>query len=90
MTNAIRPDVAASLLGNGEAQTSGSGKPSTRMGSVIKRWWDASGGWRRNDGKVGYMNQGDLAGVWAVFMLVFQPKSRPARSQSGHSSKEAG
>jgi hypothetical protein len=31
---------------------------------VRKRRWGASGGWRRNDGKVGYMNQGDLAGAW--------------------------
>ncbi len=90
MTNAIRPGVAASQLGNGEAQTRESGKPSTLKGSVTKRCWGASGGWRRNDGKVGYMNQGDLAGVWTVFTLVFQPKSRPARSQSGHISKEAG
>jgi hypothetical protein len=67
MTNAFRPGVAASQLANGEAQTRESGKPSTLRGSVIKRCWGASGGWRRNDGKVEYMNQGDLAGVWTVF-----------------------
>jgi hypothetical protein len=59
----IRPGVAASQLGNGEAQTRESGKPSTLRGSVTKRCWGASGGWRRNDGKVGYMNQGDLSGI---------------------------
>jgi len=74
MTNAIRPGVVASQLGNGEAQTRESGKPSTLKGSVTNDWqsivcqtskrcWGASGGWRRNDGKVGYMNQGDLSGV---------------------------
>ena len=69
MTNAIRPGVVASQLGNGEAQTRESGKPSTLKGNVAKRCWGASGGWRRNDGKVGYMNQGDLPGVVTVFML---------------------
>jgi hypothetical protein len=63
MTNAIRPGVAASQLGNGEAQTRDSGEPSTLKGSVSKRCWGASGGWRRNDGKVEYVNQGDLSGV---------------------------
>ena len=37
------------------------------------------------------MNQGDLFGIRTVFMLpVKEPKSRPGRSQSGHSSVEAG
>ncbi len=69
MTNAIRPGVAASWLANGEAQTRESGKPSTLRGSVLKRCWGTSGVWRRNDGKVVYMNQGDLHGVMTVFML---------------------
>jgi len=90
MTNAIRPGVAVSRLANDEAQTRESGRPSTLRGSVTKRCWGASGGWRRNDGKVGYMNQGDLSGGPPVFMLVEQPKSRPLRSQSVHSSDEAG
>ena len=77
MTNAIRPGVVASQLGNGEAQTRESGEPSTLMGSVIKRCWGASGGWRRNDGKVGYMNQGDLAGVWTVFMPLCRRAGQP-------------
>ena len=68
MTNAFRPDVAASQLAYGEAQTHNGGKPSTLKGSVSKRCWGASGGWRRNDGKVGYMNQGDLSGDRTVFM----------------------
>jgi hypothetical protein len=63
MTNAIRPGVAVSWLANGETQTRESGKPSTLRGSVSKQCWGASGGWRRNDGKVEYMNQGDLSGV---------------------------
>lgn len=78
MTNAIRPDAAASLLGKGEAQTRDNGKPGTLKGSVLKRCRGASGGWRRNDEKVGYMNQGDLTGVWTVFM----PSCRRA-GQSG-------
>ena len=67
------------------------GKPSELKGSVLKRRWGASGGWRRNDGKDVYMNQGDLPGTWSVFRPPLAgPKSRPGRSQSGHSSVEAG
>ena len=65
-------------------------KSHTLKGNVRKRCEGAWGVWRRNDGKVGYMNQGDLIGKWAVFMLGNEPKSRPVRSQSGHSSEEAG
>ena len=77
MTNAIRPGVAASRLANGEAQTRERGKPSTLRGSVPKRCWGASGGWRWNDGKAGYMNQGDLAGVWAVFTPLCRRAGQP-------------
>ena len=71
MTNAIRPDVAVSFLPTGETQTrsASGGKPDTLKGSVAKRCRGASGGWRRNDGKVRYMNQGDLIGPGAVFKL---------------------
>jgi hypothetical protein len=69
--------VVASQLGIGEAQTASPRpssrkdetmvqrlrKPGTLMGSVIKRCWGASGGWRQNDEKVEHMNQGDLSGV---------------------------
>ncbi len=59
----IRPGVLASLLANDEAQTFANEqrKPRTLRGSAIKRCEDAPGGWRRNEGKVEYMNQGDLA-----------------------------
>jgi len=89
MTNAIRPGVVASQLGNGEAQTRESGKPSTLKGSVIKRCWGASGGWRRNDGKVEYLNQGDLAGVWTVFMPLCR-RAGQLGVRAANSSKEAG
>jgi len=39
--------------------------------------------------KVGYVKQGDLSGTRSVFKLE-EPKSRPVRSQSVHSSVEAG
>ena len=37
-----------------------------------------------------HMKQGDLHRPKPVFMLAKEPKSRPARSQSTHSSEEAG
>jgi hypothetical protein len=77
MTNAIRPGVVASQLANGEAQTRENGRPSKLRGSVSKRCWGASGGWRRNDGKVGYMNQGGLAGAWTVFMPLCRRAGQP-------------
>ena len=40
----------------------------TLKGSVSKRWRNRHGGWRRNDGKVGCMNQGDLSGIRTVFI----------------------
>jgi hypothetical protein len=46
---------------------------------------EPKGGWRRNDPKVGRVNQGDLFAQETVFM---QPKSRADRSQSLHSSCE--
>jgi len=39
-------------------------------------------------GRFGDETQGDLGGIKSVFMLV-EPKSRPSRSQSTHSSVEA-
>lgn len=39
--------------------------------------------------KAMYVKKGDLPGVSAVFMTL-SPKSRPGRSQSAHSSDEAG
>ena len=79
MTNAIRPGVVASQLANGEAQTRENGRPSKLRGSVSKRCWGASGGWRRNDGKVGYMNQGDLSGVMPVFSPPEADEEPPAQ-----------
>ena len=60
IVNSIRPGCLASLLGNGEAQTR-RGKPGTLRGSVLKRFQEQSGGWRRNGGKARYMKQGDLS-----------------------------
>ncbi len=60
VVNSIRPDCLASLLGTGEAQTR-FGKPATLRGSVLKRSWEQSGGWRRNGPKARYMKQGDLS-----------------------------
>ena len=63
LVNSFRPDVLASLLGNGEAQTEHSlRKPDTLRGSVTKRCPDTSGGWGRNAPKVCSMNPGDLRG----------------------------
>lgn len=47
MTNAIRPDVTASLLPAGEARTRANGRPGKLMGNVLKRyrgdvWWLAT------------------------------------------------
>jgi hypothetical protein len=39
-------------------------------------------------GRFGDETQGDLGGIKSVFMLA-EPKSRPSRSQSTHSSVEA-
>jgi hypothetical protein len=63
MTNSIRPVFAASLRACGEAQTSARRKSSTLRGSVRKRRWGDTGGWRQNGRKARYMNQGDL--YWA-------------------------
>jgi hypothetical protein len=60
MTNSIRPVHVASLLGNGEVQTSGRRRPRKLRGSVRKRSWGCTGDWRRNGSKARYMNQGDL------------------------------
>jgi len=62
-------------------------KPATLMGSVSKRWRGASGGWRQNDGKVGYMNQGDLLRVRTVFMQ--RTDSRGPRTGSAGSARES-
>ena len=55
------------------------------------------GGWRRNDRKVQHVKQGDLCGIQWEFMCrkaetIGHPrtKSPPCRSQSVHSSDEAG
>jgi len=66
MTNSIRPVLAASLPGLGEAQTSARKKPKALRGSVRKRPWGDTGGWRQNGRKARYMNQGDLYrdGTW--------------------------
>ena len=70
MTNSIRPVVVVSLLEKGEAQVTlwspkgmrlanravSTGKKSNQIPEA------ATGGWRRNGRKVGYMKQGDLNG----------------------------
>jgi hypothetical protein len=71
MTNSIRPVVVASLLGKGEAQVTlwspkgmrstdravSSGKKPNQIPEA------ATGGWRRNGRKVGYIKQGELNGT---------------------------
>ena len=52
--NSIRPDDTASQLGNGEARK----EPRTLRGNVIKRCVGSWGGWRWNERKVVYRNQG--------------------------------
>ena len=64
LVNPFRPDVLASLLVDGEAQTEGPlRKPDTLRGNVTKRCPDTSGGWGRNVPKVCSMNPGDLRGL---------------------------
>jgi len=60
--NSIRPDRAASLLGNGEARTGMTRKPATLRGSVSKRSRGRSGGWRRDGRTAEHMKQRDLPG----------------------------
>ncbi len=47
-------------------------------------------GWRRNGRKAGCSKQGYRAGTNGVHAHAHEPKNRPARSQSVHSSDEAG
>ena len=47
-------------------------------------------GWRRNGRKVGCSKQGYRAGANGVHAQAHEPKNRSARSQSVHSSDEAG
>ena len=57
----------------------------TLRGSVRKRLWGASGGWRRNGRKVGSMNRGDLAmavtarGVRAFVVAMKRGNARGAK-----------
>ena len=82
MTNAIRLDVAASLRAQGEARATGKVvRPGTLRGSVIKRCRGASSDWRRNDGKVEYLNQGDLPANRTVFMSGCRTEE-PRRQES--------
>ena len=60
--NSIRPDRAASLLGNGEARTGMTRKPATLRGSVSKRSRGRLGGWRRDGRTAEHMKQRDLPG----------------------------
>jgi len=70
MTNSIRPDVVASLLLKGEAQvTTWSPKGMRLANCAVSSGKEpnqspetASGGWRWNGRKIGYMKQGDLNG----------------------------
>ena len=48
VVNSIRPGCLASLPSYGEAQTDERRKPMTLRGSVSKRSWEQSGGWRWN------------------------------------------
>ena len=66
------------------------GSPTSRRVACQSERWGASGGWRQNDGKVGYMNQRDLSGTWTVFMPARAEEPTGHRSQSSHSSEEAG
>ena len=59
--NSIRPGCLASLSSYGETQTDERRKPMTLRGSVTKRSWEQSGGWRRNGRKARHRKQRDLS-----------------------------
>ena len=89
--NSIRPYWVASLLARGEAWTGEIRKFVTLRGSVLKRSRNPLGGWRRNGWTARHMKRRDLGDNKTVFMHpTGEPKSRPPRSQSTHSSEEAG
>jgi len=65
-------------------------KLGTLMGNVSKRCRGTSGGWSRNDLKVGYMNQRDLLGkADGVHVTHVAKEPSPGRSQSVRSSNES-
>ena len=70
MTNAIRPDAAASLLAKGEARSRPEGGVVRHAGRTAtgSDAGDAPGDWRRNAGKVTRVKQGDLKRPRTVFM----------------------
>ena len=79
MTNAIRPDGAASLLAKDEAQPCAGAPAQKRLplrGSVAKRVTGAMG-WlaTERDQRPLHVKQGDLGRERAVFMLGREPKS---------------
>ncbi len=99
MTNTVRPSVSTSQLIRGEVQTGYTGrthqcgfrKPVT-LGGQLK----SDGGVRRvvgdrMHGKVRRVKEGDLPGTRLVFNAPDKgTKSQPGRSQSTHSSVDAG
>ena len=78
--NSIRPGCLASLPSYGEAQTDESRKPMTLRGSVVKRSWEQSGGWRWN-GQKGQTHEAKRP---------VERRTRLGRSQRSRSSVETG
>jgi len=88
-----------SVGGSGRACV-GKAKPVVE-GKTLWQWWSGlekspatcqhpADGWRRNGRKIGCSKQGDRAGTKGVHAQDHEPKNRPVRSQSVHSSDEAG
>jgi hypothetical protein len=66
----------ASLPANGEAQTR-FGKPATLRGSVLKRWRERPGVWRRNGWKAKYIKQGDPGDYQDGVQPIARESERP-------------
>jgi hypothetical protein len=88
IANSIRPDRTASLRCKGEARTRENGEAMALRRWVSKRPWRRLGGWRRKALKSGCVTYGDLRGSKGCRTTLRSPP--PRRSQSTHSSDEAG
>jgi hypothetical protein len=87
-------------VGGGGRACVGMAKP-VGEGKTLWQWWSGmekspatrqhpADGWRRNGWKIGCSKQGYRARTNGVHAQANEPKNRPARSQSVHSSGEAG
>ena len=87
----IRPVAASSLRSPSEDPTGSHGNRKHSAREAIQRRRAADGVWRRNAGKIEPVKQGGLSGTQdGVHSRDNEAKSRPGRSQSVHSSAEAG